>query len=176
MIAPMRLRTIVRLLVIGATTVALAQNVSDSDRKFVKEALEGGNAEVHLGQLAQQKASEADVRQFGQKMVDDHTKLGGQMKDVAERIGVSPPSGTAVSDKALAAKLDMLSGSSFDKAYIQSMIKDHRKDLEAFRNEAQNGTNPQVRDAASHGAQVVAEHLQLAEQIARDHNIEVSSK
>jgi putative membrane protein len=138
-----------------------------SDKTFVKKAMEGGMAEVKLGQMASEKASSPDVKQFGQKMVDDHSKLNDQMKPIASQMGINPPSDLSGKDKALQSKLEGLSGDQFDKAYMQAMVKDHRKDLSEFQKEASNGKNPQVKDAAQQGAQVIQEHLQMAEQVAQ---------
>src|SRR3954454_16232901 len=80
-------------------------SASSSDKKFVHSALEGGNAEIQLGQLAAQKGSSEDVKQFGQKMVDDHTKLGDQMKQIAQQQGIDVPDGLPAKDKALQTKL-----------------------------------------------------------------------
>ncbi len=87
------------------------------DKEFVRSALQGGIAEVQLGQLAAEKGSSDDVKQFGQKMVTDHTKLGDQMKQVAQQIGVKPPDGPSKKDKELYTKLQALSGAKFDDAY-----------------------------------------------------------
>ena len=69
------------------------------DKAFVRKALEGGMAEVQMGQIAAEKGSSDDVKQFGQKMVTDHTQLGDQMKQVAQQIGVTPPAGLSKKDK-----------------------------------------------------------------------------
>jgi putative membrane protein len=138
-----------------------------ADRMFVKKALEGGMAEVQLGQLALQKSSSDDVKQFAQKMVDDHTKMGDQMKPVAQQIGVKVPDGPSKKDQAIMAKLQGLNGDAFDKAYMKDMVKDHKADLSEFKNEAQNGSSPAVKDAANQGAQVISQHLQMAQQIAQ---------
>lgn len=159
--------------VLCGASIALGQAPSDTDKHFVRDAIEDGNGEVQLGQLAQQKAGSADIKEFGQKMVTDHTKLGDQMKAVAEQIGVTVPSGTSVGGKATAAELKMLSGDSFDKAYIKAMVKNHRDDLQAFEKEATTGTSPAVRDAAKKGGMVVKHHLEMAEQIAKSHNVDV---
>ena len=97
-------------------------SASSSDKKFVQSALEGGNAEVKLGQLAAQKGTSEDVKQFGQKMVDDHTKLGDQMKQIAQQQGIDVPDGIPAKDKDLETKLNSLSGDAFDKAYIKAMV------------------------------------------------------
>lgn len=141
------------------------------DKDFVHEALEGGMAEVQMGQLAAQKASSDDVKQFGQKMVQDHTQMTDQIKQVAQQLGVSEPKGLSKKDKAEIAKLNSLSGPEFDKAYIAAMVKDHKKDLSDFRAEAQNTQDPTVKQAAQQGAQVIDQHLQMIEQIAKVHNV-----
>jgi putative membrane protein len=148
-------------------------SASSSDKKFVKSALEGGNAEVKLGQLAAQKARSEDVKQFGQKMVDDHTKLNDQMKQIAQQQGMDVPDGIPAKDKALQTKLSGLSGDDFDKAYIKAMLKDHQKDLSEFKKEASSGNDTSIKDAASQGATVIGEHLQMVQQMAQKHNIQM---
>jgi putative membrane protein len=138
-----------------------------SDKHFVKEAMAGGMAEIQLGQLAQQKASSDDVKQFGQRMVQDHQKLNDQMQPIASQMGVTPPSDLSAKDKALQKRLEGLSGADFDKAYMSAMVQDHKKDLAAFKKEASSGNDPQVKDAAQQGSQVVSEHLQMAQDIAQ---------
>lgn len=142
-----------------------------SDKTFVKKAIEGSNAEIQLGQLAAQKGSASDVKQFGQKMVDDHTKLNEQMKQVASQVGVTPTDDVAPADKALQTKLNALSGDAFDKAYIRAMVKDHRKDLVEFKHEAGSAKNPALKDAAQQGSTVIEQHLQMAEQMAQSHGV-----
>ena len=144
---------------------------SMADQSFVKKALEGGAAEVQLGQLAQQKSQSNDVKQFGQKMVEDHTQLGDQMKPIAKRLNVKQPTDVSKKDRELIARLEGLSGDQFDQAYIQAMVKDHKQDLSEFKDEAQTTQNPSIKQAAQQGAQVIAQHLQMIEQIAQDHNM-----
>jgi putative membrane protein len=141
------------------------------DKQFIRTALEGGMAEVQLGQLATQKSSNPDVKEFGQKMVDDHTKLGDQMKQVAAQMNVKVPDSLSSKDKATMAKLSALNGDAFDKAYIKDMVKDHKKDEKEFKQEAMNASNPALKDAASQGAQVIGQHLQMIEQIAQKNNV-----
>jgi putative membrane protein len=141
------------------------------DRAFVQDALKGGMAEVQLGQLAAQKGSSPDVKQFGQKMVDDHTKLGDEMKQVARQMGIREPRGLSKKDEELVAKLQSLSGAQFDDAYIKAMVKDHRKDSSDFQQEAQNTQNPALKQVTQQGGQVIDQHLQMIEQIAKTHGV-----
>ena len=137
------------------------------DKKFVEGALQGGMAEVELGKLALQKSSSENVKKFAQRMIDDHTKLGDDMKPVAEQIGVKMPSGLSKKDLALQAKLETLSGPQFDKAYIQAMVKDHKKDYAEFQQEAQSAAIPAVKEAAMKGEPVIKSHLDEIEQISK---------
>jgi len=141
------------------------------DKAFVHDALQGGMAEVQLGQLAVEKGSSEDVKQFGQKMVADHTRLGDQMKQVAQQMDVKLPNGPSKKDKELYSKLQGLSGQQFDNAYITAMVKDHKKDAETFKAKAQQSQNPALQQAAQQGAQVIDQHLQMIDQIAASHNL-----
>lgn len=153
-----------------ATPVAQAQSpgqASAADKKFVMTAMKGGLAEVKLGQMASERGSSVEVKQFGQKMVEDHTKLNDNMKPVAAELGITAPTELPAKDKALEKKLQGLSGQAFDKAYMSAMVKDHHKDLTEFKKEAASGENPQVKEQAQAGSDVIAQHLQLADQVAK---------
>ena len=155
---------------------SLANQQATADQAFVRKALEGGAVEVQLGQLAQQKSQSEDVKQFGQKMVEDHTQLAEQMKPIAQQLGVKEPKGPSKKDKQLIAKLEGLSGPQFDEAYIQAMVKDHKEDLKEFKDEAQAAQNQNVKQAAQQGVGVISQHLQLIQQIAQSHNVATEGK
>lgn len=160
---------------LGSDSSAVNQQAM-ADKEFVRKALEGGTAEVQLGQLAQQKSQSDDVKQFGQKMIEDHTALGNQIKPIAQQLGVKEPKTPSKKDKQLMTKLEALSGPQFDEAYIQAMVKDHKQDLKEFKNEAQSAQDPNVKQAAQQGTGVISQHLQLIEQIAQNHNVAVEGK
>jgi putative membrane protein len=145
------------------------------DKAFVAKALQGGLTEVQLGQLTLQKSQNQQVKEFAQKMVDDHTRLGEQMKPVAQQLGVKVPDEPSKKDRQLIEKMQSLSGSAYDQAYVKDMVKDHKQDLSEFQAEASNGQDPNVKDAAAQGSKVIAQHLQMAQQLAKDQNV-VASK
>jgi putative membrane protein len=147
-----------------------ATNPSSADQKFAKTAMEGGLAEVQLGQLAQQKASADDVKQFGQKMVDDHTRLNDQMKELAPALGVTPPTQLSAKHQALQTKLQGMSGDQFDKAYLKAMVSDHKKDSAEFKKEASTTQNAQLKTVAQQGSTVIDGHLQMVEQLNKNHS------
>ena len=137
------------------------------DKEFVHGALQGGMAEVALGKLALEKSSNEDVKKFAQRMVEDHTKLGEAMKPVAHQIGVKIPDNLSKKDQSLQTKLQSLSGSEFDKAYLQAMLKDHKKDYAEFQHAAQSASIAAVKDAAQKGEPVIKFHLDHVQQLAK---------
>ena len=153
------------------TANAQASSASAADKNFVTTALRGGMAEVELGKLAAAKGSNNDVKQFGQKMVADHTQMGENMKHVAQQVGASQPSVMSAADIALETKLKVLSGSDFDKAYIQAMVKDHEDDLGLFNKEITTGSSSVVTNAARDGAKIIQEHLDMIQKIAQTNNL-----
>jgi putative membrane protein len=156
-------------------TAPTAQNYND--QAFVSKALEDGSAEVQLGQLAQEKSQSQDVKQFGQKMVSEHSQMGDKwFKPVAKQLGVAEPKGPSKKDQKMIAKLQALSGSDFDNEYIRMMVKDHKQDLKDFKSEAELAQDPNVKQVAQQGVDIISKHLQLIEQIAQAHNVDVDSK
>ncbi len=136
-------------------------NGSMGDKKFMKNAAQGGMAEVQLGQLAVQNAASADVKAFGQRMVDDHTKANDQLKQVAAGMSYTLPDSISSGDKAEAAKLAKMTGAGFDKAYVDYMVKDHKADVKEFEREAAHGTGS-VKAFASSTLPTLQEHLKMA--------------
>ena len=134
-----------------------------SDRKFLEEAAKGGLAEVEMGQLAAQRAESADVKQFGQRMVQDHQKANDQLKQLAQSKGVDIPTETDKSHQKKMEKLQKLNGAQFDKQYMDDMVKDHKKDVKEFQKEAKKAKDPDVKSFAAQTAPTLEEHLKMAE-------------
>jgi putative membrane protein len=156
----------------GANTGTPQTAQSFGDQAFVTKALEGGMAEVELGQLAQQKSQSNDVKQFAQKMVSDHTQMGEKwFKPLGKQMGVSEPKGPSKKDKKLMEKLQALSGTDFDTQYIQAMLKDRKQDLKDFQAESEAAQDPSLKQVAEQGTKVISAHLQMIEQIAQSHNV-----
>lgn len=143
-------------------TKSNGQKITTTDQKFVKDAASGGMAEVQFGQLAAQKASNAQVKQFGQRMIDDHTKADNQLKSIASKDNITLPSEMSARDKTTYDSLSKLSGTAFDRAYMRDMVKDHQTDVNEFQKEANNGSNPDLKSFAGTTLPTLQEHLRLA--------------
>jgi putative membrane protein len=150
----------------GPDTTTMTKKVDDN--KFVHDAALGGMAEVELGKLATQKASSDAVKQFGQKMVDDHTKANDQLKEIASKENISVPDSLDSKHQSRIEKLSKLSGPDFDKAYVKDQVKDHKKDVSEFKSEAENGSNPNIKQFASTTLPTLQEHLSMVQDISKN--------
>jgi len=144
---------------------AAAGKLSATDTKFVHEAAVGGMAEVALGRLAAQKASSPDVKQFGQRMVDDHSKANDELKTYASQKGVTLPADLDQAHKATEARLSKLSGEAFDKAYMADMVKDHDKDVASFKHASTTANDADLKAWASKTLPTLQEHQTMAKSI-----------
>jgi putative membrane protein len=154
-------------------TTPASQKVDD--KSFLKHAAIGGLEEVELGKLAQQKASSDAVKQFGERMVTDHTKANDQLKEVAGKENVAVPTTLDKKGQSRIDKLSKLSGPQFDKAYMKDQVKDHEKDVREFQQEAQNGTNPAIKQFASQTLPILQQHLELAKSTDKTAKTETAS-
>jgi putative membrane protein len=144
-------------------TEARSAGQQSADHSFVMEAAQGGLAEVELGQLASQKAQSEQVKQFAQRMVTDHGKANDELKSLARQKNITIPSQLDAKHKATTDKFSRMSGAEFDRAYMQNMLQDHRKDVNDFRKESQSGKDPDVKAWAAKTLPTLEEHLKLAQ-------------
>jgi putative membrane protein len=136
--------------------------LSSEDRAFLTEAAQGGMAEVEMGRLATERASNPAVKQFGQRMVDDHSKANDELKQVAARKGVTLPTALDSEHRDKMERLSKLSGAAFDREYMKEMVADHDKDVKEFQKESERATDPDVKAFASKTLPTLEQHLELA--------------
>ena len=144
------------------------RNASSADHKFASEAASGGMAEVKLGELAQQKAASEKVKEFGKRMVTDHSKAGDELKQVAQQENLNLPRHLSREDQATYDRLSKLNGKQFDEAYTRAMLTDHQKDISEFEKEASTGKDPELKQFASRTLPTLKEHLTLAHEMSRE--------
>jgi len=152
----------------GQTSSAPSQSgtkMSSADRKFVLAAAHGGMAEVELGQLATKNGSSDAVKQFGQRMVEDHGKANEELKQLAAGKGITLPTSLDKKHKQTYSHMSRLTGQNFDHAYAADMVKDHQKDVSEFEKEATSGTDPDVKAWAAKTLPTLQEHLRMAQSL-----------
>lgn len=139
--------------------------VTGGDLAFMNNAAPGNMAEVELGKLAVKQGMSKDVKQFGQKMIDDHTKAGQELMRVAEQKKVMLPPDVLPGHKEAMAKLSKLTGAEFDREYVKAMVEDHEKDVAAFDNAAKTGVDADVKAFATKTLPTLQMHLQMIKDI-----------
>lgn len=138
--------------------------VPTADHSFAMKAAQGGMAEVELGKLATEKGQNQQVKAFGQRMVDDHTKANDDLKSIAANKSINLPTSLDAKDQSTKDRLSKLSGAEFDKAYMRDMVNDHEKDVAEFRKEADHGQDPDLKAFAHKTLPVLEEHLRMAKE------------
>ena len=156
-----------------ALTLSHAQSKQSADRLaadnlFMKKAAQGGFAEVQMGEVATDRASSPQVKRFGQRMVDDHSKANNELKNIASQKGETLPTTVSAKNRDVIDRLSKLSGTEFDRTYMQYMVDDHKEDAEEFKREADSGNDPQVKAFAAKTVPFLEGHLKMAEQTDRE--------
>jgi putative membrane protein len=145
-----------------ATTVATS-GLSAADRKFFTNASQGGMLEVELGKIAAAKGSKPDVKTFGQRMVDDHSKANDQLKQLASQKSVTLSDKLSPAKQKVVDKYNKLSGAAFDSSYMSNMVTDHKEDVAEFQKEAKSGKDSDVKSWAQTTLPTLQDHLKMAE-------------
>ena len=139
-----------------------AASKTGADTTFIKTVAMDGMAEVEHGRLAAGSATDPEVKQFAQRMVDDHGKAGGELKGLASQKNVPVPAELDAKHKAMQDKLSKLKGAAFDQAYMAHMATAHQQAVALFAKEAKGGTDPEVKAWAAKTLPTVQEHLKMA--------------
>ena len=136
-------------------------SLSAADRSFISQAAYGSLAEVELGKLAQTQASSQQVRDFGGRMVTEHTQMNNDLIALASNKGITPPSSTDDGREAIADMLEQLSGSDFDRQYIPQQLADHETTLALFQGQANRGKDVELRQFAQRYTPVIQRHVEM---------------
>lgn len=151
----------------SGATASSSGKLSSADQKALKDMAQADIDEVEGGKLALSKSQNSDVKAFAQQMVDDHGQALTKVQAVAQQKGVTLPTEPDAKHKAMAAKLEKMSGDAFDKAYMQNAgTKDHKMVLSKLQGDAKKIKDADVKAVADAHIPVVEQHLKSAEQMA----------
>jgi putative membrane protein len=151
-----------------ALALPIAAFAADPDASFYKHAAEGGLFEVQAGQIAQTKGNSQQVKDFGAMMVKDHSAANDKLQQVASAKSITLPTSPSVGQMAAKAKLDVLSGDTFDKSYVKGQVKAHRETIALFRKEINSGQDSDAKAFAAATLPTVRAHLKAVTAIATD--------
>jgi len=144
---------------------AFAQTMDNADQAAMKQLAQANLAEIKAGQMGAAKAQHPDVKKFAQKMADDHQILLNDLKSLAKSKDVALPQDVNARDFAGMKILEHASAGDFDRKYMEEMVKDHEKDLQAAQNIAAKAKDAQFKSAVQHASSKIQEHLSLAKSV-----------
>ena len=136
-------------------------HVASADRNFAMKAAAAGLAEVNDAQIALKNASRQDVKDFAQRMVQDHTKANDELKSIASSKGITLPTSATASDRKKIAALQKLKGAKFDQQYIEGQRTAHKQAVALFSGESENGKDPQLISFARQTLPTLQDHLKM---------------
>jgi len=156
------------LLVAGAVCgLAATTAQARSDASFMKEAAQAGSAEVEASRLAQTKAQRTDVKTFAQTMIDDHTKVGAELKQLAASKKVTLADGPSITQKGELKLIDAGADAKFDERYVKSFgVKAHEDAVKLFQEAANEAKDADVKAFAQKTLPGLQHHLEMARALA----------
>ena len=137
------------------------------DETFAMKAADGGMTEVQAGEIATKNGESQMVKDFGAKMVTDHTKANDQLKAIASKKGMTLPEKVSPKHQAALDRLSKLKGAEFDAAYKKEMLMDHEKDVAEFTTASKELKDPELKQFAADTLPVVKSHLAMLKSEAK---------
>jgi putative membrane protein len=150
--------TLAALLLVSSFNAFAAESRS---HEFIKEAIEGNLFEVKAGEMAQQKAASAGVRQFGAMLAKDHANAATKAMSAAKTLGLEPPKSPGKTQQGVLEAMSRLEGEKFDDNFIKSMADDHLRDVARY--EAQSKANDAASKYAAETLPTLREHLKTVQ-------------
>jgi len=153
-------------------SVEQAQDVNDStalvevnDSDFAVEAADAGLAEIALGKLALERASDPRIKEFAKTMVDQHNRANDELMMIATKKNLTLPPVPSADHAENVKELQNKSGTDFDKEYIDRMVKDHDKVVSMFEDAAEKASDPDIRDFAMKTLPTLKDHQETAKEL-----------
>src|SRR5256712_7327764 len=145
---------------------ALAQKMDNNDAAAMKSLAQTSLAEIEAGKIAAAKAQRPDVKQFGQKIADDHSRMLADLRTLAKAKDVALPDALSLKDLADRKKLERHSGADFDRHFLEDMVKDHQGALKEAQDIGAKTKDPDFKAAMQRASYSIRENLLLAQRLA----------
>jgi putative membrane protein len=147
--------------------VALAQNLSNADKEFIKMAAVTNMKQAHVGEMAQDQAANSDVKDFGQTLVKDHTDAYDRLAKLADKTGVAIPRGIDAARIPAIESLSRLKGKNFDRSFLEHEVAAQRSAIAEFRREASHGQDQDLKNYASQCVSTLENDLKTAQSLEK---------
>jgi putative membrane protein len=147
----------------GRPSASSTQSADDS--KFLQDAIRGNAAEVKMGELAKERGQSKAVRDYGQMLVDDHSKANEKAMGIAKKMSLTASAEPSAKQKQEHDALAKLSGSEFDTTFMSRMVEGHQENIAKYTTQAQSGDSSSVTDYAKDTLPTLRDHLSKAQSI-----------
>lgn len=143
------------------------QHHGDKGTKFIQEALQGGQMEVKMAQMGQQKAQNPEVKRLAERLVQDHQAANQELQQLAQGKNIQAAAGHEQKHQGHMEKLQSASGADFDKQFVKHAIQHHKKDIKKFEECSKDMTDAQLKAFVDKTLPKLREHLTMAQAAAR---------
>lgn len=140
--------------------------LSQQDREFANEAAHVNQAEMKLANVAEQRATNSALKQFGTLMSQDHTKAWNALQSWAKESNFTLPNQPDSEQASTIQQLSKQSGQLFDQEFVRDELEGHKGAIADFEREIENGQNPQLKRYAETYLPVIQDHIRIAEDLA----------
>lgn len=180
-----RITLAVALLTLALPAMAVAQGSHSSDppaapsaetEKFVHTAADANTFEIQSSQIALQKTTNEQIKDFADMMIKDHTRIGDELESIAQKQNLQLPKGLDSTSRSSLKRLQSESGTRFGRTYARMMLKGHQQAVKLFRSYAQNGNDQQLKEWAQQTSPTLQEHLRRAEAMERSRPVRTSAR
>ncbi|OYO28755.1 DUF4142 domain-containing protein [Janthinobacterium sp. PC23-8] len=148
----------------GMAINSIAANAPGAyDKTFITKAADAGSTEIAASKVAQTRSTNAQVKQFADSMVTDHTKVADELKQLAASKQITVSDEPSARHKADIAKLNRLEGKEFDLEYAARIgVAAHKDAVKLFTDASQKATDPDIKAFAAKILPALQHHLDMA--------------
>ena len=150
-------------LLLGNTAGAAEVKGSKMNEQFIRDAAQGDMLEMRLGEIAQQKAASPEVKEFAQRMQQDHSAHLEKVRGLAAGNNIKLSNELDSKHRSEVDKYAKMNGKDFDRQYMTHMVQDHQKDIKEYEKAQQQVTNPDEKALASETLPILKDHLSMAQ-------------
>lgn len=143
-----------------------AATATTADKDFITFVAQTDMTEAHFGQLAQDQATDQDIKDFGQTLVTDHTKDYNAITALGTKLGADVPKGIDAAHNKMIDPVAKLKGRAFDRRFLSDMVKGHEQAIAKYKKEADSGDNADLKAYAAATIPTLQMHLQKAEELS----------
>jgi putative membrane protein len=143
-----------------------AAEITQQDKELANKLAQGSISEVQIGKMVKDKASDPAVKDFANRMVEDHSKMDQQIRHWASLNGIKLPTTPSADGQELKDRLAKESGKSYDQEYIRSMLADHKKDISGLQHFMTSHPDTSLKSVVTQTLPILENHIRVAENVA----------